>query len=160
MTSSEPLRSPGVRFPPPLLFVAGLVIGWALDRFALALPLARAVSGHTLAIGLGLVIIGLLLAAWGIITFRRVGTAIIPHHRATRIVAEGPYRFTRNPMYTGMTIAYLGGAVLLGTWWPVVLLPIVLVMLVRFVVRREERYLSDAFGVEYAEYRARVRRWL
>ena len=160
MTSSPPLRSPGVRFPPPILFVAGLAIGWLLDRFVLALPLTRAVSGHTTAIGLGLVIIGVLLAAWGIITFRRVGTAIIPHHQATRIVAEGPYRFTRNPMYTGMTIAYLGGAVLLGTWWPVVLLPIVLVMLVRFVVRREERYLSDAFGSEYAAYCARVRRWL
>ena len=63
-------------------------------------------------------------------------------------------------MYTGLTIAYLGASALLDTAWPIVALPIVLVVLVKTVISREERYLSDAFGVEYSTYVASVRRWL
>ncbi|MEO8336423.1 MAG: isoprenylcysteine carboxylmethyltransferase family protein [bacterium] len=97
---------------------------------------------------------------WGVVTFRRAGTAINPHHSAKRLVVSGPYRFTRNPMYTGLTIAYLGASLLLGSEWPLLLLPIVLFAVFRFVIQREERYLADAFGSEYAEFRMRVRRWL
>jgi protein-S-isoprenylcysteine O-methyltransferase Ste14 len=63
-------------------------------------------------------------------------------------------------MYTGLTIAYLGGSALLDSWWPVIVLPIVLLVLVRTVISREEAYLRDAFGEEYAGYAANVRRWL
>lgn len=66
----------------------------------------------------------------------------------------------RNPMYTGSAIVYVGATVLLGTSWPLILLPIVLLVVIRFVIQREERYLADAFGREYAEYCSRVRRWL
>jgi protein-S-isoprenylcysteine O-methyltransferase Ste14 len=76
------------------------------------------------------------------------------------LVKDGPYRFTRNPMYTGLTIAYFGGAALLDSAWPIIVLPVVLIVLVQTVILREERYLADAFGVEYSVYVARVRRWL
>jgi len=62
-------------------------------------------------------------------------------------------------MYTGLTIAYVGGAALLDSAWPIIVLPVVLIVLVRTVIAREEMYLADAFGAEYSGYMARVRRW-
>ena len=153
------MRHPGVRFPPPALFVAGLLLGWALDRGVRAIPLP-ALGATAAPLGAALVLLGLALVAWGIATFRRARTAIIPHYPASRIVDGGPYRFTRNPMYTGFTIVYLGLAALMRSAWPLLLLPLVLAALVRLVIAREERYLSAAFGAEYDAYRARVRRWL
>ena len=93
-------------------------------------------------------------------TFRRAKTAINPHHSASQLVTHGPYRFTRNPMYTGLTLEYLGGSALLDSAWPVIVLPIVILILVETVISREEMYLRDAFGVEYTGYAASVRRWL
>jgi len=103
---------------------------------------------------------GLVLIFWGMATFLAHRTALFPNRPAAHIVREGPYRFTRNPMYTGMTIAYCGLTLLLNDVWPLVMLPIVLVLLVRLVIAREERYLASAFPSEYGEYRRKVRRWL
>jgi protein-S-isoprenylcysteine O-methyltransferase Ste14 len=63
-------------------------------------------------------------------------------------------------MYTGLTIQYLGGSALLDSAWPIIVLPIVLLVLVQTVISREEMYLRDAFGAEYTAYVASVRRWL
>jgi len=112
------------------------------------------------AIGYALVLAGLAIAAWGIITFKRAHTAIIPHNPASALVETGPYRFIRNPMYTGMTVQYVGGTLILDTGWALILLPIVLRLLFHFVVKREERYLSAEFGSTYDEYRGRVKRWI
>lgn len=158
--SDTPLSNPGVKFPPPVIFAAGLGLGWALGRYVVALPLPRLGREYDLAIGIALIVVGAMLAAWGVITFLRARTAIIPHHRASQLVRGGPYRFTRNPMYTGLTTVYVGATILLRDAWPLILLPVVLLILIRLVIRREERYLQDAFGSEYAEYRARVRRFL
>jgi protein-S-isoprenylcysteine O-methyltransferase Ste14 len=94
------------------------------------------------------------------ITFKRARTAIIPNRSASAIVTTGPYRFTRNPMYAGLTLAYVGGALLIGTAWTLLLLPVVIAVLYRRVIRREEAYLDAAFPDVYAAYRGRVRRWL
>jgi protein-S-isoprenylcysteine O-methyltransferase Ste14 len=63
-------------------------------------------------------------------------------------------------MYTGLAIAYLGGALLAGSWWPVATLPFALVAVRRVVINPEESYLANHFGQRYSNYRARVRRWL
>jgi protein-S-isoprenylcysteine O-methyltransferase Ste14 len=78
----------------------------------------------------------------------------------TTIVEKGPYRFTRNPMYLAMSCAYLGLALVLNNLWALVLLPFVVLVVDRFVIRREESYLTAKFGDPYREYCARVRRWL
>jgi protein-S-isoprenylcysteine O-methyltransferase Ste14 len=75
-------------------------------------------------------------------------------------VRRGPYRFTRNPMYLGMTVAYVGFTLVFNTAWPLVLLLLVMIGMHRFVIRVEEAYLTELFGQEYAEYRRRVRRWI
>lgn len=151
---------PGVRFPPPLLFAAGLGAGWMAHR-AWPLPLLGS-GGRTAALllGWGAVAAAGVLLAWAMISFARARTAIFPNQPARMLVLGGPYRFTRNPMYLGMLLLYLGGTLLMNTAWTLPLLPLVLWILHRAVIRREEGYLAAKFGPEYDEYRRRVRRWL
>jgi protein-S-isoprenylcysteine O-methyltransferase Ste14 len=155
------MTSPGVRFPPPFLFVGGFLLGLAAERWIwrTRLPGDQLRDAFAIAGWLGIVT-GLLLAGWGIVTFLNSRTAIIPHHPASRLVQSGPYRFSRNPMYVGLTTLYVGLALLFDLVWPVLMLPFVLSALSYLVIRREERYLSDAFGDAYAAYRGHVRRWL
>lgn len=79
---------------------------------------------------------------------------------AAGIVRGGPYRFGRNPMYPGMSAVYWGVALWMTSVWAVILFPIVIVLLVRFVIRRAERFLESAFGEDHLSYRAAVGRWL
>ena len=155
-----PLPHPGVRFPPPFLLAAGFLEGWLLSR-RIPLPfLPAGVRDIGEWLGLFLVAAGLGLVFWGIATFRAHRTAVFPNQPAARVVRAGPYRFTRNPMYTGMTIGYVGLTLMLGDLWPLLFLPIALAALVRLVIAREERYLASAFPGDYDDYRKQVRRWL
>lgn len=160
--TDERRSGPGVRFPPPLLFVSGILAAWLLESRVHKLPVIPESFPAIVYRFAGYVLIaaGVIVAAWGMITFARAHTAIIPNRPASSIVDTGPYRFTRNPMYTGMTLAYLGIAVHLNSGWAFLLLPAVLFLLQKFVISREERYLSEAFGETYDAYRARVNRWV
>jgi protein-S-isoprenylcysteine O-methyltransferase Ste14 len=141
------------------MFLVPLLVGLLLSRrwpWPIWLGSRLALVAGVLTIAAGVV---LALSAVGI--FRRRKTTILPARRPTRtIVDAGPYRFTRNPMYVGMALAYVGGALLLNSVWPFLLLPIPLLMVDRYVIRREERYLRTKFGSEYEAYTQRVRRWL
>ena len=87
-------------------------------------------------------------------------TTIVPHHPVATLLAGGAYRLSRKPMYTGLAIAYLGLAVLFGSWWPLALWPLVIVTVRQLVIRPEEHYLVQRFGHAYTDYQSRVRRWL
>ena len=157
--SADRISDPGVRFPPPFVFVGGFLAGWLLHRVVpLAVPGGR--RPLTSAIGWLFIAAGLIIVVAGLITFVRHRTAILPHRAAARLVTTGPYRFTRNPMYAGMTAIYFGLALLTAIAWPILFLPIVLFALGRLVIRREERYLASEFGEEYERYRRPVRRWI
>jgi protein-S-isoprenylcysteine O-methyltransferase Ste14 len=146
-----------VRLPPPVLYAAPFLAGWALDRVA---PLRMADSAWRKPTGVALVAAGEALAGWGVLTFRRHGTTIIPHHRVRTMVTSGPYAVTRNPMYVGLTTSYLGASLLLGSWWPPLALPAVVLAVDRLVIAREEAYLRGRFGEAYEEFCRRSRRWL
>lgn len=156
------MNSPGVRFPPPSLFVAGFGIAWLVHTRVLGAHISPTALPDAVRVFLGWALVsgGAVLVAWGMLTFANAHTAIIPNRPASAIVDGGPYRFTRNPMYVGFTLVYTGGALLLNSAWPFAFLPFVLVALSRLVIAREERYLTEAFGEAYAEYRSRVRRWI
>ena len=152
----------GIRIPPPAIFLVAFMIGLWLDGALYRIPIAG--DGTTprplIIVGVALVILGVLVAAWGAMTFRRHRTPVVPFRAATTLVQGGPYRFTRNPMYLGMTLAHLGAALALNAMWPIILLPMALVVLFRLVIRKEEEHLRRVFGDDYAAYRSRVRRWL
>lgn len=146
-----------VLLPPPLVYAVPLVLLTLLDR---TLPWRLPdLPGRPL-LGWLLVIGGVLLSASGAATFRRHRTTVIPHHAVSRLVTSGPYRLTRNPMYVGLTVAYLGASLIVGSWWPLVALPAVVVVVDRYVVAREESYLRARFGAEYESFSRRTRRWL
>ena len=158
---SHPLGSgPGVRYPPPVLFGLGLAAGWLLDH-AFALPIVGpATRPATEPVGWLLVVLGTALSGWGLATFRNAGTAIRPDRPASVLVTHGPFRLSRNPMYVGLCLGYLGVTVLVDSAWPLLSLPALIAILQLTVIRLEERYLAATFGLAYDEYRRRVRRWL
>jgi len=158
MSENHP-SGPDVRFPPPLLFVGGLAIA-ALLHSQWPLPIwPQPRPEWLLVLAYVLLFVGLVWMAWGLITFLRARTAVIPHHPATRLVTGGPYRYGRNPMYLGLSAVYWGITLWLNSVWAVLLFPAVIVGLLRFVIRREERYLRDEFGEDYERYCRRVSRW-
>jgi protein-S-isoprenylcysteine O-methyltransferase Ste14 len=158
--SQEAPTSPGVPFPPPLLFVAGFLIALGLDRWVLQWRFGGSIRPTLVTGGWLLMLIGAFILIWAVLTFTRAHTAILPSRPARTIVATGPFRYSRNPMYVALSTMYVGLSLLAGKAWPLVLLPIVLVAVYAIVIRREEHYLASAFGDEYAAYRRRVRRWL
>jgi protein-S-isoprenylcysteine O-methyltransferase Ste14 len=150
---------PAVKFPPPALFVGGLGVGVVLDRFGrVPSPIPDRVALQVVGVVLG--VVGLALVYTGILTFRKFRTAIYPNRPAKLVVDHGIYAYTRNPMYVGMTVFYLGGVLVLHSLGALVLLPVVLFVLHSQVIAREERHLHERFPAEYADYCARVRRWL
>ena len=162
MTSDSKREHPGVRFPPPTLFIAGFGIAWLLEIHFRRIRIVSTGGNTAILEILGVTFwgLGIILMVWGLVTFAMARTAILPMRPASRIVDHGPYRFTRNPMYVGMSLAYIGGALVLNSVWVLVFFPVVIALLSTLVIAREERYLSSAFGEEYDNYRRRVRRWL
>jgi protein-S-isoprenylcysteine O-methyltransferase Ste14 len=91
---------------------------------------------------------------------RRGGTPAEPWKESTALATEGPYRLSRNPIYLGYAVAYAGIAVAMDSLIALTLLIPCMVVIDRFVVLREEQYLSRKFGAAYDAYRSKVRRWL
>jgi len=152
-------RGATVRFPPPLIFVSALVTGLLLDRFgrAFAWPVDRALG---VAAGVVFVALGLSLIASARLLFWKTGQSPMPWKPSPSLIAAGPYRFTRNPMYLGATCILLGIGGLTNDAWIDLLAPLALVIVHVVVVRPEERYLRERFGETYDSYAARVRRYL
>ncbi|MDP6404052.1 MAG: isoprenylcysteine carboxylmethyltransferase family protein [Alphaproteobacteria bacterium] len=109
---------------------------------------------------LALLAMGLLIVVLALPKFRRAATPVRPDRPSTALISGGPYRFSRNPLYVALTLAYLGLAVALDSLWVLALLVPVLATMQVGVVAREERYLEAKFGDEYRAYKQTVRRWL
>jgi protein-S-isoprenylcysteine O-methyltransferase Ste14 len=147
----------GVVAPPPLIYLAGLVVGFGLDALLPegSLPWAvRWILGGLFAVA------GIALLVSFNTAFVRRGTAVEPWKPTTAIVTSGPYRITRNPAYLGMALAYIAITLLADAPWAILTLPIVIFVIDRMVIAREERYLERKFGQEYLDYKRTVRRWI
>src|SRR5574340_1431297 len=113
-----------MRIPVPWVFVLAYLVGVGLEavcfhsHFFSATPRIGEIAGITF-------LAGAVLAAWGWLLFQKARTTSVPGQASTTMVTWGPYRFTRNPMYLGLIVAYLGEAGLLRQLWPVLLLPFV-----------------------------------
>ena len=148
-----------VRFPPPLVFVGFMLAGVAVQRFALPLAsnaglLVRAVAGGLLVAG------GLALVLWAVGGFRRSGRSPEPWLPSSILILEGPYRFSRNPMYVGMTAIQAGIGAALDNGWVVLFAASALAVVHVMAVRPEEQYLEETFGADYVALKRRVRRYL
>jgi protein-S-isoprenylcysteine O-methyltransferase Ste14 len=104
--------------------------------------------------------IGAAIAGWGLLTFRMARTTTVPGRASSRLVIWGPYRFSRNPMYVGLMVAYLGEAGILQRVWSVCLLPLIVAYVNWIVIPVEEAKLKEVFADEYERYRVSANRWL
>lgn len=144
------------RWPwPPIIYAVALTLMWWLDRFfPFDLP-----DGDwrpwavVAAIGLGIGIAGFSY-------FQVIGTTFNPTGPATVLATGGIYRFTRNPMYLGGCVFFLGLAIMVRSGWLLLMVPVIAVALRKLAIEPEEAYLTRRFGDEYRAYCGRVRRWL
>src|SRR5688572_29146062 len=145
-----------VRFPPPLIYVSGILLGVVAESFW---PTEDPSSVIRILATILMVVLFLLLDGGATRLFRRNDTPMLPWQASRKLVTDGPYRFTRNPMYLGMACLYVGIIFAFGLMWGLLCLPIVLLAIDRLVVAREEPYLERAIGDEYRAYKSDVRRW-
>jgi protein-S-isoprenylcysteine O-methyltransferase Ste14 len=143
--------------PPPVIFLAPLLLGLGLQRLV-PLPSGPRVPRRRL--GWLLLLGGGTLAFLGWSTMQKAETPVDPYQPVARVVSWGPFARTRNPLYLSFTLMYSGIALVAGSGWAVFFLPGVLTVIQRGVIAREEQYLARKFGEEYARYRRRVPRWL
>lgn len=155
MIAEQSTNSPCVIAYPPLVFIAALGIGWLLNWLV---PLHAFWSLHVT--GGILSFAGVVLGLWGIHAFHRAGTNVRPDRPVTALVTDGPFRYTRNPLYIGLTTIYLGIVFSTGVLWLFVTLIPVLAVTHWKIVRREEQFLEAKFGDDYRTYKALVRRWV
>lgn len=148
---------PNVVIFPPLIPLSVLVVTLGLHR---VWPLPIPVKTTAFVIGVILCLLGIGCAAWGRITLARAKTNVSPLKPTTAIVTGGPFRFTRNPLYVGVSTLLLGLSFLIGTWWGMIILLPAMFLLHYGVILREERYLEQKFGDPYLTFKKSVRRYL
>jgi protein-S-isoprenylcysteine O-methyltransferase Ste14 len=143
---------------PPLAWglavIAGLALNWLVPLPFLPVDLPAGWLGAMV------FLLALALVAWAIVTITRAGSNVPTNLPTTTIVASGPYRFTRNPIYLGMFLGLIGLAIAFDNLWLLMML-VPFALVIRYgVVAREETYLERKFGDVYRRYHTRVRRWL
>ncbi len=148
-----------VHFPPPLVFLIllllGIVLHYATRPLTISVDRSLRIAICMLVIALG---IGLFASA--LILFRRTRQHPRPWSPTPEVISNGPYRFTRNPMYVAMTLFVLGFGIALNNVWILLSAPVSLMVVHFIAVLPEERYLAEKFGETYRSYVARVRRYL
>lgn len=147
----------GFRLWPPVGVGAPLILGWLVTRW----------WGDPVGLGSWRVPVGWLLLVffavwngWALWLFHSHETGLLPGQATQAMIEVGPYRLSRNPLYVGLLALYVGVALLVPTFWGLVLSPVATLLLLWGAIRPEERFLHERFGSAYDDYTHRVRRWL
>jgi protein-S-isoprenylcysteine O-methyltransferase Ste14 len=157
---AEAQRNAGVIAPPPLIALAAVVIGLALDWFVPVYVLTTLLSFWTrIVAGAALVVAGAALAIAARRRFIEAGTPVEPWKSVVRLTTAGVYQYVRNPMYVGLMLMAGGIGIAFASDWTLVMEVPLALILRNGVVLREERYLEAKFGEEYRRFKARVPRW-
>lgn len=150
----------GVGIFPPFIYAGLFALGYAVHRLVAVHLWPGRMPAVARAVAWILIVVWVCLSASAVFLFRRAGTTPNPMQPTTAFVMHGPYRFTRNPMYVSLVALYVGLTLFINSVWPLVLLPVVIALVQRQVIVREEAYLEAKFGEEYRAYKTRVRRWI
>jgi protein-S-isoprenylcysteine O-methyltransferase Ste14 len=152
--------NPGVIAPPPLIYAVPLAVGLLLHARFPVRPLRFMPRVVRVVLGSSLVGLAVAVIASAFRKMVRAHTNVDPTQPTTALVVEGPFKFTRNPLYLSLTLLYTGISILVNALWTMLLLPVVLLVMRKGVIDREERYLERKFGEQYLRYKASVRRWI
>jgi len=156
MTTST--DSPNVIVRPPLLYLGGVILLLALRWLWPAPILGDAAPGRWAGGVLAVAALG--LGLWAVATMRAAGTNVDPGKASTAMVTAGPFGFTRNPIYVGLAVLFLGVTLIVDSWWGLAVLVPLLAVMHTGVIRREEAYLDRKFGDVYRRYKASVGRYV
>ncbi len=151
---------PVMNIPVPWVFILAYLIGFVVQLY-LPVRIHSTVSASVIReVGFTLIGIGIVIAFSALGIFKKRKTTTIPFETPSALVTAGPYTFTRNPMYLGLTLIYIGVAGTRLELWPLIVLPFLLAYIHFVVIPVEEQRLADTFGDAYRQYRTDVRRWL
>lgn len=145
------------RLWPPVAVGAPLLVGW-LGTQVWSDPIA--LGAWRIPLGWTLVALFAVWNGWALWLFSRHGTGLLPGQQTLAFIEDGPYRLSRNPLYVGLLVLYVGLALLAPTFWGLVLIPLAVILLLWGAIYPEERFLRERFGARYGDYQQRVRRWL
>lgn len=150
-------KGPGVKIPPPLIFLFMVAAGYWLDLYY---PLAIPWPEFALFIGVFLIVGAVSFALIAVYQFWRAKTHIEPWKPASSLMLGGVFAYSRNPIYLSFIIITLGIGLVLNNIWILFSAGPLLIALSFLVVKKEELYLERIFGDLYVDYKKRVRRWL
>lgn len=152
-------KGPGVYIPPPLFYVLIFIGGVLLQK---SIPINHNILHTPMAkvVAMLLFLAALFFLIRSLKQFFITKNTVILFKPATSLQTTGIYAITRNPMYVGLALVYLGATVFIGNWWNIILFPILILIVQEYIIKREESYLAIEFGQEYEFYKKKVRRWL
>jgi protein-S-isoprenylcysteine O-methyltransferase Ste14 len=153
----EPGDTVGFRLWPPVALGVPLLVGW-LATTAWDDPVA--LGEWRIPAGWALVLFFVVWNGWSLWMFGRYRTGLLPGQPTEALIEDGPYRVSRNPLYLGLLALYLGLALLILTFWGLLLFPVAVLLMFWGAILPEERFLQERFGASYDDYTRRVRRWL
>ncbi|MGI9393889.1 MAG: methyltransferase family protein [Boseongicola sp.] len=145
---------------PPFAFFLAVVLTFVLRHWLPFGVLDAVPQSILLVVGLATIAVALWFNFAGIFAFRHAETNINPSKPALTIVQDGPYRFSRNPMYLGLILFVAGLGIAVATFWGPIMACLLWAILHWGVVLREEKYLRTKFGDDYSSLLNRTRRWL
>jgi protein-S-isoprenylcysteine O-methyltransferase Ste14 len=151
--------SPGVYIPPPLfyvlIFLTAVLIQkkFSIDNAVFHLQIMKVA-------GIVLLAVALFFLVTSFKKFFQSKNTLIPIKPAASLQTNGIYNISRNPMYAGLAMMYLGITCFVGNWWNIILFPLLIVIVQAYIITREEQYLTRRFGQVYLDYKTKVRRWL
>lgn len=142
---------------PPVLLVACLIGMIALSRYGSPTVI---VFGWAKSFGYLLIALGIFLPVWGAQIFKKKETNILPYKSPDKMVTQGPFRLSRNPMYLGMLLVLLGVAIRTGAAESFLFAALFFAVANWWYIPFEEVKMAKVFGQEFDDYKAKVRRWL
>lgn len=145
--------------PPPLLFFMCLSAGAVLSSL---FPETTMAGSWAFRLIPGFILLSLagFIAFFAFRRFKIHETPFDPYKKTVQLIQDGPFRFSRNPLYLALMLLFAGFTFLVASVWMVLLMAVFFMLLVYGVIRPEERYLKEKFGEDYLRYKKSVRRWL
>lgn len=146
-----------VKFPPPLMALLAVLFGTFLHWFW---PIPMTSENLRWPLGFIFILIGIGIIIFCSKLFKKAQTNIEPWKTTSHIVTTGIYGISRNPIYTSFILIGLGIAFAFNSVWIAAMQIAVVIIIEKFVIKKEEAYLESKFGDEYRNYKMKVRRWL
>jgi protein-S-isoprenylcysteine O-methyltransferase Ste14 len=145
---------------PPIIYVAAIAVSVLLNAFYPLPWFGRPLSGILFVLGWLMIAAFVALNISAIRAMRRAGTTVRPDRGTDHLVTDGPFSFTRNPLYVAGTMLVLGIGLVSGIVWFLLLAILAAFTVQKLAIEREERHLQARFGETYLDYARRVRQWI